>query len=131
MNQVKTKLLFDKYPKIFAGNDLPPTKGLLCFGLECGDGWSTLLDDLCGMIQHHCNQHPEVPQVVARQVKEKLGGLRFYYDGGDEFVCGMVSMAEYFSYHVCELCGDEGERNKIGWLSVRCSTCRTLEQDGN
>ena len=38
-----------------------------------------------------------VPQLVATQVKEKFGTLRFYYDGGDDEISGMVRMAEAMS----------------------------------
>jgi hypothetical protein len=38
-----------------------------------------------------------VEQVVAKQIKEKFGTLRFYYDGGDEFIRGLDSMATSMS----------------------------------
>lgn len=119
MNQVKTELLLKKYPKIFPNG----------FYFECGDGWYDLIDELCGFIQRHCD-HNKV-ELAAAQVKEKFGGLRFYYTGGDSFVEGAVIMAELYSYHVCELCGDSGTRSKTGWIAVRCPTCAVLEQEGN
>lgn len=45
------------------------------------------------------------PQVVATQVKEKYGTLRFYYYGGDDVIDGMVSLAESMSAVTCEVCG--------------------------
>lgn len=67
---------------------------------------------------------PEVcSQVVATQVKEKFGGLRFYYCGGDDFVHGVISMAEHMSYTTCEVCGNLGESNGGGWIEVRCEKC--------
>jgi hypothetical protein len=59
-------------------------------------------------------------QVVAVQVKEKFGGLRFYYDGGDSYVEGLVAMAESMSYRTCDVCGNPGKTNNSGWISVRC-----------
>lgn len=66
----------------------------------------------------------EVYQVVAVQVKEKFGGLRFYYSGGDEYVDGLVAMAEALSYVTCEQCGKVGKPNEIGWIVTLCDDCR-------
>lgn len=67
------------------------------------------------------------PQVVATQVKEKFGTLRFYYDGGDDVIRGLVGMAERLSGKTCEHCGatdDSVKRGGKSWISVRCSKCR-------
>jgi len=63
-----------------------------------------------------------IPQVVAVQVKEKFGTLRFYYNGGDEYVRGVVSMAEYMSGTTCEECGSPGKRPSGGWIQKLCDT---------
>lgn len=68
--------------------------------------------------------HDVVPQVVADQIKEKFGTLRFYYHGGDGFVDGIVSMAEAMSAVTCEVCGDIGETNSEGWMSTLCDKHR-------
>lgn len=70
----------------------------------------------------------KVEQVVATQVKEKLGGLRFYYDGGDEHIRGMISMAENMSYSICETCGDKGTLQRGGYLYTACPK-HVLSQD--
>lgn len=61
-----------------------------------------------------------VPQVVASQVKEKFGTLRFYYTGGDDIIDGMVRMAEAMSSVTCDVCGSPGKESDGGWISVRC-----------
>jgi len=61
-----------------------------------------------------------VPQVVAEQVKEKFGGLRFYYRGGDDYVLGLVSMAESMSVVTCETCGNVGKRINANWIYTAC-----------
>jgi hypothetical protein len=58
------------------------------------------------------------------QIKEKYGGLRVYFSGGDEYVEGLVSMAEAMSYKICDVCGNKGEPNKEGWISTRCEAHR-------
>lgn len=65
-----------------------------------------------------------VEQVVATQVKEKYGGLRFYFVGGDSYVEGAVRMAEQISLRTCEECGGVGRPSSGGWISVRCDKCR-------
>lgn len=65
-----------------------------------------------------------VRQVVATQVKEKYGTLRFYYDGGDDTVDAMVQFAESFSGKICEICGDPAEvrgEGGGGWVATRCA----------
>ena len=62
----------------------------------------------------------EVPQVVVAQVKEKFGTLRFYYDGGDDVIDGMVRIAESMSGVTCEDCGDVGNRRDGGWIRTLC-----------
>lgn len=61
-----------------------------------------------------------IPQVVATQVKEKFGGLRFYYSGGDDYIDGVVAMAESMSYRTCEECGAPGTSTEGGWIRVLC-----------
>lgn len=54
MNKENTKYLFEKYPKIFAGKDKLNTENLMEFGFACGDGWLSILDCLCNIIQNYC-----------------------------------------------------------------------------
>jgi hypothetical protein len=62
----------------------------------------------------------EIPQVTIAQIKEKFGTLRFYYDGGDDYISGMVSLAESMSGVACEECGSVGERRGGGWIRTLC-----------
>src|SRR5258706_15384613 len=90
------KYLHDTFPKIYADR---------C-GFEHGDGWFHLLLELSWNIQSYLDGHPEVPQVVATQVKSTRGGLCWYYAGGDEVVLGMVTLAETVSWSICQACGN-------------------------
>ena len=60
------------------------------------------------------------PQVVAMQVKEKFGTLRFYYSGGDDIVRGIERMADSMSAVTCEECGIPGRIRHGGWISTHC-----------
>jgi hypothetical protein len=61
-----------------------------------------------------------VGQVVATQVKEKFGTLRFYYGGGDDVIHGMAGMAESMSGCTCEVCGNVGRQRGGGWIRTLC-----------
>ncbi len=123
--------LCKRYPKIFANRDGNPQDTLMCWGFECGDGWYQILDSLCGQIQSYIDWNNNsaragykdfqpVEQVVAVQVKEKFGGLRFYYEGGDTHVSGMVRMAEAWAAVTCEECGALGQSRSGGWIRTLC-----------
>jgi hypothetical protein len=64
-----------------------------------------------------------IPQVTLDQVKEKFGTLRFYYSGGDDYISGMVSLAESLTGVTCESCGNVGERRGGGWVHTYCTPC--------
>ena len=123
--------LCEKYPKIFANRHAPMTETAMCWGFECGDGWYNIIDHLCANIQHYTDwnnenhakgykQYKQVPQIVAVQVKEKFGTLRFYTDGGDDYINGMIRMAESMSAVTCEECGSPGQQRHGGWIRTLC-----------
>lgn len=93
-------------------------------GFAVGAGWYPIIEALCANIQSHIdwkNREAEVvPQVVVEQIKEKFGGLRFYYQGGDEQVHGMVRMAETWAANCCEECCAPGKRRNGGWIRTLC-----------
>lgn len=64
----------------------------------------------------------KVRHIEVHQIKEKFGGLRFYYEGGDEQVYGMVRMAEAWADCTCETCGNLGKRRGGGWIRTLCDT---------
>lgn len=68
------------------------------------------------------DEPPKVRQVVAAQVKEKFGTLRFYTNGNDEYVDGLISMAESMSARTCEVCGTVGKLHQGAWIRTLCDT---------
>ncbi len=127
MNQELDEKLCAKYPKIFVNRHGDMKETLMCWGFECGDGWYNIINQLCSNIQHYTDwqnknheKHPVVEQVVAVQIKEKFGTLRFYYDGGDDTIGGMVRMAESMSSVTCEECGSPGHQRNGGWIRTLC-----------
>jgi hypothetical protein len=113
------KRMEEKYPKMFA----QPYGGF-----AIGEGWWPIIESLCSNIQHYINwknrESEVVPQVVVAQIKEKFGGLRFYYEGGDDRIHGMVSMAESWADKSCETCGAPGTSGGKGWIKTLCPTHR-------
>lgn len=119
----------EKYPLMFSEN---------YGGFAIGPGWWPIIASLCANIQHHIDwsnktrnnllkdnphNHPipdEVEQVVVAQIKEKFGGLRFYYDGGDSKIDGMVRIAESWAAKHCEECGKPGVQRNTGWIKTLC-----------
>ena len=76
-----------------------------------GPGWAPLVDDL-------------IVELVAAgwdkklgQVKEKLGGLRFYLDTYREEWEVIVTKYEHRSIDTCETCGKPGKREEVIILS--------------
>lgn len=63
---------------------------------------------------------PRVEWIRVHQIKEKFGGLRFYYDGGCDEIHGMVTMAEVWAHHACETCGNVGTQRSGGWIRTLC-----------
>lgn len=123
MTQELDKKLVDKYPLIFADRYKDDTESAMCYGFSHGDGWYWLLDTLCDHIQRYLdnNKHLHIEQVVASQVKEKFGTLCFYYDGGNEYIRGIVSHAEFLSGSICEMCGTTNNIGMTqGWLTTIC-----------
>lgn len=109
------KKMEEKFPAMLSGH---------YGGFAVGKGWWHIIEALCANIQSHIDwknrKDQVVEQVVVAQVKEKFGGLRFYYDGGDDTVHGMVRMAEALADITCETCGDKGERRSGGWIRTLC-----------
>lgn len=121
------KKLCDDYPKIFVNRHSSMGETAMCWGFSCGDGWFNIINNLCANIQSHIdwkNKNEEVvKQVVVQQVKEKFGTLRFYYQGGDDYIAGLVSMAESMSACTCESCGNPGKQTGGGWIRTICAPC--------
>lgn len=91
--------LIEKYPILFQDKDKSPKETLICFGIETGDGWYKILDDLFGYFytvmdgeyyipfkkeyieEGNCETYGayiKPPKIKLLQVKEKYGTLRVY-----------------------------------------------------
>lgn len=116
MQESLDALLCARYPAIFS---VDSSAGQCLFNFECGDGWFTLIDAACELIQHDIDTNGT--QFLASQVKEKFGGLRFYYRQGSGYATAAVELAEFLSPSICEICGALGKTVSLfGWMQTRC-----------
>lgn len=82
MNATNTQKLFEAFPLLYRGRNLPPSKSSMLWGLECGDGWFDLVWKLSKAIEDNARnaglkpQSADWPEVA--QVKNKLGSLQLY-----------------------------------------------------
>ena len=90
MRQDLEKRLYEKYPKIFRQKDWPISATAMSWGICCGDGWYSLIDGLCGVLQH---------------LKEKFGSLRVYADNTSETQAWLITLTKDLSHYTCEMCG--------------------------
>lgn len=165
MKQELEDKLCKEFPTLYRDYKGNPTQTCMAWGLDVGDGWFNIIYNLSLCIQNTLENadnnaiyqyktkaklpydtklplsiledlHVGKRAVVAEQVKEKYGSLRFYFltenlsEQDDAHIHGLVDMAECMSSTTCELCGDKGECSGNGWLSVRCISCKNEEQKG-
>jgi hypothetical protein len=62
MSPKKQKQLFDKYPEIFLSKDKPIKETSMRWGIECDDGWYSIIESLCFNIQNYCDSYEYVPK---------------------------------------------------------------------
>lgn len=99
-------------------------RSCMAFGLECGDGWQQIVYDLSAKIEKYNNEQSDKDMcVIASQVKEKFGSLRYYISGGSDEVYNWIDEAEHQSSTTCETCGKPGTMNTKGWWYVSCDEC--------
>lgn len=123
MDKILENKLYEKYPKLFRQKDLSMQETCMCWGICVNSGWYWIIDNLCSCIQDYIDANHK-PQVEIVQLKEKFGSMRFYVDGADELIRGMIWLAEDLSYNTCEMCGTNTDiLHTKGWIKTRCKQC--------
>ena len=92
MNKELELKLVEKYPNIFSQYDGDIRYTCMGWGMSCRDGWYNLIDELCENVTTIIGNKPI--KVTATQVKEKFGGLNFYYvlEGPETFMSNISYM---------------------------------------
>ena len=140
MNSELQSSLYKKYPKIFRQRDLSPQESTMCFGITCGNGWYNIIDNLCSIIKTRIRMKRIttssglVPSIIFNcevvQVKSKFGQLRFYVEGGDDYIDGAIRMAEQMSLYTCQNCGRLKKIDSASRTGV-CKKCTIYKTSDN
>lgn len=91
--------------------------------MECQEGWAQLIDE-CDRRLRELD-----PNYSIQQIKEKLGGLRYYASATSAEVDGdawysILDEAERKAATTCEMCGEPGKLSTTGyWLKTVCPEC--------
>ena len=82
----------ERFPILFQNKDKPMTETCMCWGIECPKGWYNILEQLCTELEY--SNMESVAKwgmaIVAEQVKEKFGTLRFYFDVRNVDIYGKI-----------------------------------------
>lgn len=100
------------------------------YGLECGAGWKDIID------RTHEKLKYIDPDYTIAQIKEKFGGLRYYFDPSVEYgtiahdiMDDIVRTAEHEASITCENCGATGWGKEVelridrGYYYTYCKEC--------
>ncbi|ANI32464.1 hypothetical protein ACTJJT_25640 [Pseudomonas sp. 22373] len=122
--------LIGRYSELFRQSKRNPV-GVPYWGVQCEVGWLPLIDRLCSKIQGRIN-NLESSQVTIVQIKEKDGSLSISHLNGDDYVRGLIDMAQEFSNCICEICGCPGSKKRLllGWIKTACESCEKKLNDG-
>lgn len=109
-------ILRDRYPR------LVPER----FGFECEDGWIQILEDFFAVVDREL---PAEATFHLRQIKEKLGSLRIYFDlegdipaESETAIRDACDRAEARSHYICEQCGQRGRlSSRRGYITTVCA----------
>lgn len=118
--------LVKEFPNLYVDMHGDPRTTCMAWGVDTGPGWYEIIYDLSRKLEALILSVPEEQRsdCKASQVKQKLGGLRFYMDGATEEMRRLVRETEELSYQTCETCGQPGKLcgdwRKNEWLYTSC-----------
>ena len=115
-----------KYPILLQNLHGNPRTTCMAWGFEISPGWYGIVDDCCYELER-LNQHWSTSgnSVVADQIKEKFGELRFYFSADNPVLWDeareIIRCAEYRSEMTCCICGESGRTQRHdGWYGTWC-----------
>lgn len=119
--------LVKKYPKLYSRLSY----------VECDEGWISLIDSLSQKLEDINNNFKNKKSYIrAEQVKEKFGGLRFYYSSENvqeqtlNLIDSYINEAEKQSRNVCQFCGDQADfasTSARNWTITLCGQCKNIK----
>ncbi len=124
MNKENDEFLCTTYPRLYRDRRGSPQQTCMAWGFPSGDGWFYLIRKLSERLEALGGS------IVASQVKEKFGGLRFYihseYGEIPAEAFDLCHEAESDSWKICQRCGSPGSLRTGGWSRTLCDPCETL-----
>ena len=137
--------LYQTYPHFFRrprrlGSTAPNVGPLDRWGIECGNGWHKLINELAGQYESHIQNL--IAQGVhkrywprALQVKEKMGTLCVYTSNSrrsPESLIEAIHKAQTASATICESCGHAGAlHTSSGYWCILCDSCLAAPEQAN
>lgn len=97
MNPLLEKQLCQKYPKIFAKRNMSPQESCMHWGLECSDGWFSIIDSLCYRIQYHIDNPPHLPKKGCGKFVDNIKQL-WNFTVWNKFVYPLIKDLPYEKY---------------------------------
>ena len=75
------KGFMERFPILFQDSKKPMNQTCMCWGIECPIGWYHILEQLCTVLEYYNIEFSKNHgiAIIADQVKEKFGTLRFYF----------------------------------------------------
>lgn len=120
-DKLQTALLAD-FPQLYQNEHLRKNGYF-----SVGDGWEPIIRKLSEKVfaEYLTLSSEQQAQWCVIQVKEKFGGLRYYYDGvSTEGMAHAIDEAEKEAYRTCEVCGAPGTNaNVCNWTLTLCHQC--------
>lgn len=154
MNKNLQNKLYKKYNSIFRDRSKSIQESCMPWGISVGNGWYSLIDSICIFIRNLEENNKDI-KIVADQVKEKFGSLRFYYHLEGKLkprkllkqkiesdleledrrnviidrLDGAIDLAYYLSIRTCEDCGAPATIQTKGYISNICEDCSELRKE--
>lgn len=130
MNQELQEKLYNDFPDLYRGKDLPDTVCRMIDGFCCGDGWYEPIREISKQITelYIKNNVPKEEQSYTFQVKEKFASLRYYMQWSDsekfrEQIRDIISKYTTQASCMCEQCGAPSSyfvNSDSGWILNVC-----------
>lgn len=90
--------------------------------------WKTQYRRFVGWFSEFLRPFPRPNYILAVQVKEKYGTLRYYTNTFDDEADGHIRDAEKKSEKTCESCGKPGKPRGGGWIRTLCEECNKPDE---
>jgi len=76
----------------------------LADGFECGDGWYTIIDNMCCELRAHKMTKPDF---VITKIYDKYGDLMVHSKNGNNATRSIIDGAIELSMEICDECGND------------------------